>query len=110
MENTETKIKNQLKIKINLKGMFTFPIAPQKHFRRLLLISTLLLVGDVGYHFYFFRQILSHDINQVTATEVTLPTVVNSKKLEGVLLRYEAKNKKRIDLQTTPTAVADPSK
>ena len=92
-----------------LGKVFAFPIAPRRHFFRLMIVSFVLLVVVVSFHMYFFNQILSRNIFQITTVPTSTSPVVNEKKLNEVLLRYENKNQNRLLLQTNPTVVVDPS-
>jgi hypothetical protein len=108
--NTTTKAQQKSKIKAVFGSVFSFPISPRRQFRRLVFVMFTMLILVIFAHLYLFNRISSHNIFTSTVIPVSTASVINEKKLTDVLTRYEAKNKKRIELQMNPVVVGDPSR
>lgn len=98
------------KITLFIGRIFSFPISPRKQFRRLVFVLIIALAGVVLFHVYLFHRISSRNIFQSTVAPASTAPIINEKKLTDVLSRYEEKSKKRMELQTNPVVVEDPSR
>ncbi len=88
---------------------FTFPIAPTRQFRYLVIAVFLALLCTIAFHTYFFYVVESQGIFQNDQVATTGPKV-NDKKLTSVLSRYDKKNSVRTAALQIAPAVSDPEK
>jgi hypothetical protein len=101
-------VKAKKKAKGSLKKSFTFPIAPRRQFRALMIVVFLLFIGVVSFHMYFFYKINSPAIFIPDTQAATGPSV-NEGRLTSVLSRYQAKQALLLTTSTLAPAVAEPS-
>ncbi len=110
MNASDMKKRSGAKLLRSARAVFSFPIAPYRQFRRLMIGGSILLIAVICVHMYLFQSILSHNIFQSTGIQAPVAPVVNAKKLDSVLSRYEAKSQTRLQLQTNPVSITDPGK
>jgi hypothetical protein len=107
---TPEKISDKASKKKHLgKKVFSFGISPYRQFTVLAAVMLSLLACLVGFHMYLFYRIESHDIFQGVPVQASAPSV-NEKRLENVLLRYQAKEAARAAAALKTLAVSDPEK
>ena len=92
------------------KKAFSFPIAPRRQFRRLMIATCVFFVIVATFHAYFFYSLVSHDIFPYTSGSTTTGPKINEKKLNAVLLRYETKAGVQQTALTLAPVVLDPSR
>lgn len=103
-KNSTEKLKNMM------KGVFVFPLSPERQFRRLVIVTLMLLAALVAFHMYFFKHIESPNLFQSNTTIITAGQTVNEKKLTSVLARFQDKAAVRAIASQLSPLVAEPSK
>lgn len=103
--------KAPLKISFSLKNVFVFPSSPHRQFRRLMIVLFIVFIGMVTFHVYYFGQVESDSFFKPAATVDTGGAqVINQKKLDLVLQRFEDKKVTREGISTVTPSSTDPSK
>ena len=94
-----------------MQGVFVFPMSSRRQFRRLMIVTSVLLLVSIGFHVYFFRRVESGILFQSPASlPVQTGATVNETKLANVLDRYEKKSTVRAAALSLVPLVAEPSK
>lgn len=99
------------KFKKALKNIFIFPMSAKSQFRRLMIASTILFVGVVAFHLYFFQKVETQNIFAAAPVAAPGPSqTVNEKKMSMILQRFADKVKTRDEALLAKPPVAEPSK